>query len=68
MYQWYRLPIDYDDNGSRQPKYADEEIHEKLQEQDDVIVLAEEEVVNILNSYFNRSYTFDDWNDRFKIS
>lgn len=96
LYQWYRIPIDYNENDEIQPKYADgynityfgdrpfkgfsgvvidgyyivkiyadENIHRKLQEQHDVIVLNNKEVKDILNYRFMKNYSFETWNSKF---
>lgn len=96
MNQWYKIPIDYNENGAIQPKYTDgynityfgdnpfksysgtiirgeyivtikanEAVHTKLQEQQDVTVLSNDEVKEILNYRFMKNYSFETWNSKF---
>ncbi len=98
MYQWYKVPIDYDDEANIQPKYADGygisyfgdrpfkgfsgtvidgyyivkifadgDIQEKLQKQEDIVTLSNNDVADILNNKFNMDYNFERWNSKFKV-
>jgi len=98
MSKWYKIPVDYNEVGELQPKYADgfkityfgdkpfngytgtkigeyyiskistsETIHEKLQQQEDVVVLSNEEVKDILDYRFMQNYPFEVWDSKFKI-